>query len=91
MESEEGAGAWLDTEDPELTEWFMEATEELSPVDAEDIFRTLRPGKIQPKGAPRPEHTASGERAMTTEASRRRIRQRMEQAQRAANENSDNS
>lgn len=91
VESEEGAGAWLDTEDPELTEWFMEATEELSPVDAEDIFRTLRPGKIQPKGAPRPEHTASGERAMTTEASWRRIRQRMEQAQRAANENSDNS
>lgn len=32
VESDEGAGAWLDTEDPELTEWFMEATEELSPV-----------------------------------------------------------
>lgn len=91
VESDEGAGAWLDTEDPELTEWFMEATEELRPVDAEDIFRTLRPGRIQSKGAPRPEHTASGERAMTTEASRRRIRKRMEEAQRAGEHAPDNS
>lgn len=38
VDAEEGAGAWLDTGDPGLTDWFLEATEELDAVDAEDIF-----------------------------------------------------
>lgn len=91
VDSDEGAGAWLDTEDPELTEWFLAATEELDAVDAEDIFRTLRPGKIQPKGASRPDHTASGESAMTTAAARHRILKAMREAQAAGNGEEDNS
>ncbi|MPV49722.1 MULTISPECIES: BCCT family transporter [unclassified Pseudactinotalea] len=66
VDADEGAGAWLDTGDPALVEWYLEATGELAAVDAEDVLRTMTPGRIQPRGEPRPEHTASGERAMVT-------------------------
>ncbi len=86
VDAEEGAGAWLDTEDPELIEWFLQATEELDTVTAEDIFRTLQPGRIQPKGTPRPGNIASGESAMVTDA-RARLRAAMARAREAAKEN----
>lgn len=76
VDSKEGAGAWLDTEDPALVNWYLEATGELTVVDAEDVLRTMRPGRIQPKGEPVPEHTASGEYAMIT--ARRHHRERNE-------------
>lgn len=64
VEADAGAGAWLDTEDPTLVDWYLEATGELGTVDADDVARTMTPGHIQPKGEPRPDHTASGEQAM---------------------------
>ncbi|HLS04602.1 MAG TPA: BCCT family transporter [Actinomycetales bacterium] len=71
--SDDGAGAWLDTEDPALTDWYVEATKGATrTVDADDILRTLEPGRIQPPGPPRPDHVASGDEAMQA-ARRRRI------------------
>lgn len=61
-----GAGAWLDSEDPDLSEWYVEAaTGEISAVTAEDIQRALDPGHIQPRGPEDPTHTASGEASLT--------------------------
>lgn len=72
VEAEAGAGAWLDTGDPTLVDWYLEATGELAVVDADDVARTLTPGRIQSPGEPRPDHTASGEYAMVTGESPRR-------------------
>lgn len=65
---DEGAGAFLNTDDPKLTDWYVDAVEhEADILSAEDIKRTLTPGKIQPKGPPRPDLVASGEESMAPE------------------------
>lgn len=68
--SGEGAGAWLDSTDPELTEWYTTATQEIDVVDADDVARTLEPGRIQPKGPDRPDHEASGDASLVTREQR---------------------
>ncbi len=89
--ADEGAGAWLDSEDPALTEWYLEATGELTVVDAEDVLRSMTPGRIQPPGEPRPDHTASGERAMvTTDRLRLERLRRAEERRRATEGNGQN-
>lgn len=62
----EGAGAWLNSTDPSLTSWYLDHTDELEVVDADDVRRTLDPGHIQPKGPDRPDHSASGDKATTS-------------------------
>lgn len=75
VDSGDGAGAWLDSEDPLLTEWYVEATTgTIDAVTADDIRRTLEPGTIQPMGPPRPDRTASGDAALTLGEDRRRLR-----------------
>lgn len=72
--ADDGAGAWLDSKDPNLTEWYVEAAGgDTRSLDADDVMRTLEPGRIQPKGPERPDHMASGEAAMSA-ARRARIR-----------------
>ncbi|GEK79623.1 BCCT family transporter [Agrococcus baldri] len=61
--ADDGAGAWLDTDDPSLTEWWTDAT--TGPVSSADVIRNLDPGRIQRKGPDRPDHTASGDNALT--------------------------
>ncbi|WP_245569805.1 BCCT family transporter [Gordonia shandongensis] len=61
-----GAGAWLDSMDPELTEWYVKAAAEIGVVSADDVRRSLEPGRIQPKGPDRPDLTASGDVALAT-------------------------
>lgn len=69
----EGAGAFLDTEDPALTEWYVEAvTGQIDVITADDVDRTLEPGRIQPKGPERPDHTASGEASLTVGEARKK-------------------
>ncbi|RBP64231.1 choline/carnitine/betaine transport [Brevibacterium sanguinis] len=63
---DEGAGAGLDTEDPTLTEWYLDATGDLDSVHAEDVRRTLEPGRIQKPGGHRPGDFASGDESLTT-------------------------
>lgn len=64
--SEDGAGAWLDSEDPALSGWYVDATT-TTPValDAEDVLRTLDPGRIQPRRPTRPGDLASGDSALS--------------------------
>lgn len=70
--ADDGAGAWLDSEDPALTEWYVEAVGgEPKTVDADDVTRTLEPGRIQPKGPDRPDHVASGDQALRAARSAR--------------------
>lgn len=58
----EGAGAFMDSEDPALTEWYVEAvTGAVDVVDPEGVRRTLEPGHVQAQGPERPDHTASGD------------------------------
>lgn len=75
VDSADGAGAWLDSEDPALTEWYVEAAtidedgdgipdQPLGVVKAADILRTLDPGRIQPRGPERPDLTSSGDSAL---------------------------
>lgn len=73
---EQGAGANIDTEDPALTEWYETATEQMPIVTAQDVARTLEPGRIQPKGPERPGHTASGDASLTVGEERREQRRR---------------
>ncbi|WP_435201204.1 BCCT family transporter [Janibacter sp. GS2] len=70
--SDHGAGAWLNSTDPELSDWYLDAAGELRAVTSEDIRRTLDPGRIQPRGPERPDFLASGEAAMSTGTRRRR-------------------
>jgi len=70
--TDEGAGGWIDSTDPKLTAWYTEAAEEGEIVSAEDVRRTLTPGRIQPKGPPRPDLTASGDEATTSSLGARR-------------------
>lgn len=72
----EGAGAGIDTDDPALTEWYEAATGQGPGVTAEDITRTLTPGRIQPKGPGDPTHTASGDTSLTVGEVRWERRQR---------------
>lgn len=84
VEPDEGAGANVDTDDPELTEWWNTATGQLDVVEAApgssravtaaDITRTLEPGRIQPPSAPNPRNLASGEASLTVGESRRHRR-----------------
>ena len=77
----DGAGAWLDSEDPALTEWYVEAaTGPIGTVTAEDVRRTLDPGHIQHKGPDRPDHAASGDNALTVNEDRRAHRRAREEA-----------
>ena len=65
--TDEGAGAFLNTDDPKLTEWYLDVVkDEADILSAEDVRRTLRPGRIQPKGPPRPDLKASGDEATAT-------------------------
>jgi len=65
VSSEDGAGAWLDSENPSLSEWYVDAaTTTPTPLDAEDVLRTLDPGQIQPRGPERHDHLASGDTAL---------------------------
>ncbi|GAA4805764.1 BCCT family transporter [Tomitella cavernea] len=66
VSSDSGAGAWLDSRDPDLVDWYIKAAEEVGVVDADDVRRTLDPGRIQPKGPDRPDLTASGDLALST-------------------------
>ncbi|WP_072312923.1 BCCT family transporter [Agrococcus sp. Marseille-P2731] len=77
--ADDGAGAWLDTEDPALTEWYTDAT--TGPISSEDVLRSLEPGRIQRKGEDRPDHTASGDNALTV-GEERRDRKRHERDER---------
>lgn len=64
--AEDGAGAWLDSDDPSLSEWYVDATTtEPVTVAAEDILRTLDPGRIQPRRPERPGDLASGDTALS--------------------------
>ncbi|WP_309127514.1 BCCT family transporter [Microbacterium sp.] len=72
--TEEGAGAGIDTDDPALTEWYETATAQIPIVTAEDVTRTLEPGRIQPRGPGDPHHTASGDASLTVGEERRDTR-----------------
>jgi hypothetical protein len=71
--ADEGAGGWIDSTDPKLVAWYLDAAEQGEIVSAEDVRRTLSPGHIQPKGPARPDLTASGDAALAT---RGRVRRR---------------
>lgn len=62
---DEGAGGWIDSTDPKLTAWYLDAVEDGDILSAADVRRTLSPGNIQSKGPPRPDHLASGDKATT--------------------------
>ncbi|WP_308291589.1 BCCT family transporter [Microbacterium sp. G2-8] len=75
-----GAGSGIDTSDPTYTEWWTAATGQIPTVPqattAEDIARTLEPGRIQAPGPQDPSHTASGDASLTVGENRRRRRPR---------------
>lgn len=77
--ADEGAGAGIDTDDPALTEWYETATGQIPVVSAEDVTRTLEPGRIQPRGPGNPAHTASGDASLTVGENRRETRLRARQ------------
>ena len=63
--ADEGAGADFDSHDPVLTDWYVDATTgPIETITPTDVQRTLDPGKIQPKGPERPDHTASGDASL---------------------------
>lgn len=65
--SAEGAGAGFDSEDPALTDWYVDArTEPIQQVTAADVQRVLDPGRLQKPGPERPDHTASGDGSLAT-------------------------
>lgn len=74
-----GAGAWLNSTDPELSQWYRDAAGELRVVTTEDVQRTLDPGRIQPKGPERLDFLASGEAAMVPSRGRPRSRRTPEE------------
>ncbi len=70
--ADEGAGGWLDSEDPKLTAWYVDVMkDEADILSADDVRRTLSPGRIQPKGPPRPDLTASGDESTTARRMRK--------------------
>ncbi|MBG6239248.1 choline/carnitine/betaine transport [Mycetocola sp. CAN_C7] len=62
---EQGAGAWLDTENPALSDWYEEAR--TGAIDVIDTDAEISPGAIQESGRERPDHVASGDTATTVE------------------------
>lgn len=63
---DEGAGAGFDSDDPALTEWYVDATTgPITTVTTEDVRRTLEPGRIQPQGKNLVDKAASGEASLT--------------------------
>lgn len=71
--SDEGAGAGFDSDDPALTNWYVDATTgPIHTVSSEDVRRTLDPGRIQARGENVPERAASGEASQTVGEHRRR-------------------
>ena len=63
----EGAGAGFDSEDPALTDWYVDATTgPIQTITAPDVQRALAPGHIQPRGPERADHTASGDASLAT-------------------------
>ncbi len=69
---DEGAGGGIDSTDPKLTAWYVDIAEEGEVVSAEDVRRTLTPGRIQPRGPSRPDLVASGDEATSARPFRRR-------------------
>nr|WP_203137089.1 BCCT family transporter [Microbacterium sp. JZ31] len=69
---DQGAGAAIDTEDPSLVEWYTTATEQIDVLTADDVNRTLEPGRVQRKGPDHPEHTASGEASLVVGEDRKK-------------------
>ncbi|MDO5734949.1 MAG: BCCT family transporter [Propionibacteriaceae bacterium] len=63
--SEDGAGAWLDSRDPSLSEWYVDATSEPAAIEAEDVLRILDPGRIQARRPEREGDHASGDTALS--------------------------
>lgn len=75
--ADEGAGAGFDSTDPALTDWYVDATTgPIETVTAEDVQRTLDPGRIQPRGENLPERAASGEASQTVGEHRRKEKPR---------------
>nr|WP_244857636.1 BCCT family transporter [Agromyces archimandritae] len=73
--ADEGAGAGFDSEDPALTEWYVDATTgAIETVTPEDVQRTLEPGHIQPRGVDVPERAASGEASQVVGEHRKKRR-----------------
>lgn len=73
--ADEGAGAGFDSEDPALTDWYVEAkTGPIETVKPVDVQRTLEPGQIQRKGENAPERAASGEASQTVGEHRRKTK-----------------
>lgn len=71
--ADEGAGAGFDSEDPALVDWYVDATTgPIATVTAEDVQRSLEPGRMQPRGENPPERAASGEASQTVGEDRRR-------------------
>ena len=65
--SDEGAGAGFDSDDPALTDWYVDATTgPIQQITPPDVQRTLDPGRIQPRGPERADHTASGDASLAT-------------------------
>lgn len=72
---DEGAGAGFDSDDPALTEWYIEAASDSEEqVRSVDVQRTLEPGRIQQKGPERPDHTASGDASLTVGEEAREVK-----------------
>lgn len=63
VQADDGAGAWLDTDDPALSDWYTDAT--TGPISSADVLRNLEPGRIQAKGPERPGNIASGDASLT--------------------------
>jgi choline/carnitine/betaine transport len=82
--ADDGAGAWLDTDDPALTEWWTDAA--TGSVSAADVLRTLEPGRIQPKGPDRPDHQASGDNALTVGEERAEQRRQRREERRSGHD-----
>ena len=70
MAKNEGAGAWLNSQDPDLTDWYVDHTDSYEILTADDVLRTLAPGTIQPKGPDREDLTSSGEKSMSVQRRR---------------------
>ncbi|WP_082309386.1 BCCT family transporter [Leucobacter musarum] len=65
--ADEGAGAGFDSDDPALTDWYVDATTgPIQQITPPDVQRTLDPGRIQPRGPERADHTASGDASLAT-------------------------
>ncbi|SJN21665.1 High-affinity choline uptake protein BetT [Microbacterium esteraromaticum] len=81
VDAAEGAGASIDSDDPALTEWYEAATGQMPIVTAEDVTRTLDPGRIQRAGPHDPTHTASGDASLTVGEDRRSLRRQRREGQ----------